>query len=129
MSSSPAGLEQLRGQRVLVVEDEPAIAMLLEDMLEDLGCSLVGSAASIERALTLIESHPIDLGLLDVNVAGQPIYPVVEKLAVRGVPFVFSTGYGAGNLDERYRDRPVLPKPFMQADLERSLLAALRPPS
>lgn len=111
----------LKGLRVLVVEDEVAISMLIEDMLGDFGCEVVGPAGGLTEALALATADGIDLAILDVNVAGQPIYPVVEALAARGVPFLFSTGYGSAGIDEPYRDRPVLPKPFGQNDLQKKL--------
>jgi CheY-like chemotaxis protein len=115
----------LGGKRVLVVEDEAAIAMLLEDMLLDFGCEIVGPAARLATALDLAQRESFDLAILDVNVAGEPIYPVAEALAERGVPLVFSTGYGGAGIKEPFRDRPVVQKPFSQADLKRTLIATL----
>ena len=120
--AKPTGLE---GARVLVVEDEVAISMLLEDMLADLGAEVVGPAGRLAAALDLAERERFDLAILDVNVTGEAIYPVVETLARRGVPFVFSTGYGQAGIDQAYRDRPVLQKPFGQADLAKILSATL----
>jgi CheY-like chemotaxis protein len=110
--------------RVLVVEDEVAISLLLEDMLLDLGCEVVGPAGRLSAATALAEQEEIDLAILDVNVAGEPIYPLVDALAKKGVPFVFSTGYGSSGIQERYRNRPVLQKPFGQNDLARLLASA-----
>lgn len=115
---TPAGTAKLR---ILVVEDEVAIAMLLEDMLLDLGADVVGPIGRLAQAIESARSEPLDLAILDVNVAGEPIYPLVDVLAGRGIPFVFSTGYGAGGIDPPWRDRPVLQKPFSQADLEQAL--------
>ena len=123
MSEDKAG--QLEGKRVLVVEDEAAIAMLLEDMLLDFGCIIVGPAARLSTALDLARRETFDAAILDVNVAGEPIYPVAEALAERGVPLVFSTGYGGAGIKEPFRDRPVVQKPFSQSDLKRTLLATL----
>lgn len=109
------------GLRILVVEDEVAIAMLLEDMLLDLGGEVVGPAGRIQQALGMAETESFDVAILDVNVSGQPIYPVVEVLQRRGIPFVFSTGYGSAGIDAAWRDRPVLQKPFSQDELERVL--------
>ena len=116
--------EALSGLRVLVVEDEVAISLLLEDMLLDLGCEVVGPAGRLSAATALAEQEEIDLAILDVNVAGEPIYPLVDALAKKGVPFVFSTGYGSSGIQERYRNRPVLQKPFGQNDLARLLASA-----
>lgn len=121
-----AGPDGAAGRRILVVEDEVAISMLLEDMLLDLGFEVVGPAGRLSAAMKLAEEEALDAAILDVNVAGEVIYPVVETLARRGVPFVFSTGYGSAGIDEPYRDRPVLQKPFSQKDLELKLHGALR---
>ena len=118
--------DDLQGVRVLVVEDEAAISLLLEDMLLDFGCEVIGPAARLAAALDVVGRETIDLAILDVNVAGEPIYPVAEALAQQGVPFVFSTGYGSAGIKDVYRDRPVLQKPFAQHDLKQKLLLARR---
>jgi CheY-like chemotaxis protein len=114
----------LTGLRVLVVEDEAAISLLLEDMLLDFGCTVVGPAARLATALQTVEREALDLAILDVNVAGEPIYPVAEILEKKGVPFVFSTGYGSAGIKDAFRNRPVLQKPFAQHDLKQKLLLA-----
>ena len=118
--------DTLEGLRVLVVEDEAAISLLLEDMLLDFGCEVVGLAARLPAALDIAERETLDLAILDVNVAGEPIYPVADALEARRVPFVFSTGYGSAGIQDRFRDRPVLQKPFAQHDLKQKLLIAHR---
>ena len=117
--------EDLTGLRILVVEDEAAISLLLEDMLLDFGCEVIGPVARLSMALETVKQQEIDLAILDVNVAGEPIYPVAEALAQRSVPFVFSTGYGSTGIRDTFRDRPVLQKPFAQQDLKQKLLLAL----
>lgn len=124
MANGMAGGEELNGLRVLVVEDEAAISLLLEDMLLDFGCEVVGPAARLAAALEVAQNAELDLAILDVNVAGEPIYPVAEALHGRGIPFVFSTGYGSSGIKDAYRDRPVLQKPFAQHDLKQKLVAA-----
>jgi CheY-like chemotaxis protein len=114
----------LNGLRILVVEDEAAISLLLEDMLLDFGCEVVGPAARLSAALDAVSREQVDLAILDVNVAGEPIYPVAEALAQREIPFVFSTGYGSAGIRDTFRDRPVLQKPFAQHDLKQKLLMA-----
>jgi CheY-like chemotaxis protein len=116
----------LTGVRVLVVEDEAAISMLLEDMLLDFGCSVVGPAARLSTALEMASQEIFEVAILDVNVAGEPIYPVAEAIAQRDLPLVFSTGYGGAGIREPFRDRPVVQKPFSQADLKRTLIGAIR---
>ena len=118
-------IPDLQGLRVFVVEDEAAITLLLEDMLLDFGCEVVGPASRIEAACEMARTNAIDLAILDVNIAGQTIAPVVEALSARAIPMVFSTGYGNGGLDESFRGSPVLEKPFTQADLERRMRTAI----
>ena len=98
---------ELSGLRILVVEDEAAISLLLEDMLLDFGCEVIGPAARLAAALDAVSKEQVDLAILDVNVAGEPIYPVAEALAQRSIPFVFSTGYGSAGIRDTFRDRPV----------------------
>ncbi|HEY8380601.1 MAG TPA: response regulator [Microvirga sp.] len=126
MSDSADNGQDLQGLRVLVVEDEAAISLLLEDMLLDFGCEVIGPAARLSAALDAVNRETIDLAILDVNVAGEPIYPVADALVERGIAFVFSTGYGSAGIKDAYRDRPVLQKPFAQHDLKQKLLLAHR---
>ena len=112
------------GLRILVVEDEAAISLLLEDMLLDFGCEVIGPAARLAVALEAVSKEAIDLAILDVNVAGEPIYPVADALALKSIPFVFSTCYGSAGIKDVYRDRPVLQKPFAQNDLKQKLVQA-----
>jgi CheY-like chemotaxis protein len=116
---------EMSGRRVLVVEDESLVAMLLETMLEDMGCVPVGPAATIDEALKLVDSETFDAALLDVNVAGQPVFPVARALEARGIPLVFSTGYGEGGLPEAWRGRPTVQKPFTEAVIGDALMSAL----
>jgi CheY-like chemotaxis protein len=102
----------LSGRRVLVVEDEMMVLMLIEDMLADLGCESVSTAATVDRALTLMDGRTFDVAMLDVNLNGQNSYPVADALAARGIPFVFATGYSDHVTRAGYPGRPVLQKPF-----------------
>jgi two-component SAPR family response regulator len=99
---------------ILVVEDESMIAMLLEDMLVDLDCNVIGPAGAVAPAMRLIEanSHALDGALLDVNLRGELVYPIADILLQRGVPFVFVTGYAAHGIDPRYAAIPAVGKPF-----------------
>ncbi|HEU6441857.1 MAG TPA: response regulator [Microvirga sp.] len=126
MTDSVTSDGDLNGLRILVVEDEAAISLLLEDMLLDFGCEVIGPAARLSAALEAVAREQVDLAILDVNVAGEPIYPVAEALAQRSIPFVFSTGYGSAGIRDSFRDRPVLQKPFAQNDLKQKLIMARR---
>ena len=117
--------EPLAGLRILIVEDEAMIALLIQDVLEELGSVIIGPASRISAALNLATAESIDLAVLDLNLAGQSVYPVAEVLAERGIPFVFITGYGQVSIDERWRDRPSLPKPFRSTQLAGSLRSTL----
>ena len=116
----------LAGLRVLLVEDEAMVALLIQDVLEELGCITVGPAARVSAALHLMGSQAVDLAVLDVNLGGEKVFPVADRLAEGGVPFLFSTGYGVAGLEGRHQGRPVLPKPFDPDQLGPALLA-LRP--
>jgi CheY-like chemotaxis protein len=111
--------------RILVVEDELMIRMLLEDMLGELGYTVAAEAARIEEALEAAKNADFDIAILDVNLNGQPISPVADALVARGMPFVFATGYGERGLPEPYRDRPTLKKPFQMDGLKQMLQTAL----
>src|SRR3569833_30921 len=112
---------ELASLRVLVVEEEGGIALLIEDMLEQLGCELAGSIATVDKALTFVASRSFDCALLDVNLGGQMVFPVAEALRVRVLPFVFSRGYGRIGLPETFAGCPVLNKPFTIDDFEQKL--------
>ncbi|HEY4584914.1 MAG TPA: response regulator [Brevundimonas sp.] len=114
------------GRRVLIVEDESLVAMLLETILADLGCDVVGPESNIEDGLTAVaDVAGLDAALLDVNVAGREIFPVAEALKAKGVPFVFSTGYGEAGLPEHWRGNPTVQKPFTEGAIREALMTAL----
>ncbi|MFC7398923.1 response regulator [Chelatococcus sp. GCM10030263] len=112
------------GLRVLLVEDEAAVALLLEDMLEELGCEVAASVARLSKGFDAVEKGQFHLAVLDVNVNGEQVFPLARLLSERGIPFVFSTGYGAAALPADLANRPVVPKPFSISDLRRSIAAA-----
>lgn len=117
--------DPLNGLRVLVVEDEALVAMLVEDMLSDFGCTVLGPAGSIRQAIEAIERDAPQAAVLDVNLGGEPVYAVADALMARGTPFVLATGYGEMGVAEGYRAAPVLQKPFEQAELEQRLRQAV----
>lgn len=119
--------EPLTGARVLVLEDETLVSMMVEDMLIDLGCEVVGPFAKLEQALAFIDGGDgkLDAALLDVNLGGERSFPMAEALAGKGVPFVFTTGYDESGLPEVWRGRPTLRKPFMMGEMADALRKAL----
>src|SRR2546430_12229629 len=112
-----------QAKRILVVEDEPMIRMLLEDMLDELGYTVAAEAGHIDEALEATKNADFDLAILDANLNGEPVSPVADALVTRGTPFVFATGYG--QLPEPYRDRPTVRKPFQMDGLKQMLQSAL----
>ena len=111
----------LKGKKVLLVEDESLITMLLEDILSDYGCEIVGPAMNIRQAMTLARAEHIDAAVLDVNLGGDSSFPVAALLRERGIPLCFSSGYGASGLPDEWRDRPTLPKPFTSDEVADAL--------
>lgn len=109
------------GRRIVIVEDEMLIGMLLEDMLADLGHQVVAVVPRVREALSAVETQTFDFAILDVHLSGQPVFPVADVLIERGIPFVFATGYGERGLPEAYRGQRILQKPFSKEDLERVL--------
>ena len=117
----------LCGCRVLVVEDEVLVAWLLEEMLAELECKVVGPAVRVSQALAMVGTEAIDLAILDVNLNGEKSYAVADALAARRVPFVFSTDYAADSMPDKYRSSLILQKPYSQSDLSAALTRLLAP--
>ncbi|TKD51102.1 response regulator [Sphingomonas baiyangensis] len=106
--------------RILIVEDEPLIAMMLEDFLDVLGKQVAGTAETVASALDCIEGGSIDAAILDVNLrGGEKSWPVADALAQRGIPFVLATG--GDTLADAHAERPVLAKPFTMDGVEKAL--------
>jgi CheY-like chemotaxis protein len=98
-------------KRVLLVEDEGIVAMVVEDYLLDLGYEVVAVAARLESGMRLAQDAAIDVAILDVNLAGKLSYPIAELLYERGIPFLFATGYGNAGRPDEFRDIPPLRSP------------------
>jgi CheY-like chemotaxis protein len=111
----------LENRRILVVEDEAIIALALEDMLIQIGCAVVGPAFSVTDGQRLAASEPVDGAVLDINVGGETSEAVARTLDSRGIPFLFSTGYGVSAVPHGFKDRPVLQKPYTLETLGRAL--------
>jgi len=119
----------LRGVRVLVVEDEYFVAILIEEILESAGCIVTGPIPRLPEALDAVDHEDYDVAVLDVNLAGERINPVADALSERNVPFLFVTGYGANALPSEYAQRPRVCKPFRMADLLGTLSNVVKPPA
>ena len=118
--------QPLSGRRVLVVEDESLVAMLLETILEDMGCTPIGPASTVDEAEVMArDTVNLDAALLDVNVSGRQVFPVASALKARGIPFVFSTGYGESGLPDEWRGNPTIQKPFTEAAIRDALMQAM----
>jgi DNA-binding response OmpR family regulator len=116
--------DKLAGSRILVVEDDRLLSAMLEDALTILGCNAI-RATDIAQAAQLLSTTALDGAILDVNVAGEKVYPIAQELSRRGIPFFFVTGYVNTGVPSEYRDRPMLRKPFRVRDLERQLESIL----
>ncbi|TPG14551.1 response regulator [Sphingomonas oligophenolica] len=109
-------------QRVLVVEDEPLIAMMLEDFLDVLGKLAVATVDSVATALAALDVEQVDAAILDVHLrGGEKSTAVAEALAARNIPFVFASGGNGDGIDDRFHDRPRLQKPFTMDGVEKAL--------
>jgi CheY-like chemotaxis protein len=108
-----------------VAEDELHVLLLLEDMLTSLGCQITATASRVDAALQLARDCDADVAVLDINLAGQNIYPAAEALKRRGIPLVFSTGYSLAGMDPAWSAYPVVQKPFMVERLAQALTQAL----
>lgn len=112
-------------RRVLIVEDEMFVAILLEDMLSELGYEIAGMASRVATALPLIGSLDFDFAILDVNLAGEMSFPIADAIAERGLPYLFASGYGRQGIIPAHSHRPVLSKPFSSGDLQSAIATAL----
>lgn len=119
-------MEALPGKKILVVEDEPLVALLVADMLQDVGCIVIGPAYDVSSALKLFEQDAPDAAILDINLGqDQTSAPVADALERAGIPFIYATGYGANALRSKDRHMPRIGKPFDRHDLLRALSACL----
>ena len=107
------------------------VAMMIEDMLADLGCVVVGVAGTVSQGMALAgdETLQIDGAVLDVNLGGEKVFPVAERLTARGVPFIFSTGYGPAGISEAYARTPTLAKPYGRKALADMIANAMGRPA
>jgi CheY-like chemotaxis protein len=111
--------------RVLIVEDEIMVAMMIEDVLTDYGFRLAGHAPTVGQALAMVDATGFDVAILDLNLDGEDTYGVADKLRGLGLPFIFSTGYGADGVRAAYRNQRIIEKPFDPGELTEALRKAL----
>lgn len=116
---------RLSGRRLLVVEDEMMVAMMVEDLLREMGCEVVGPAATVAEALHLAALADLDGAVLDVNLGSETVYPVADTLKRFQVPYVFVTGYGLNGLAMGHRDHPTIQKPFRPEQFGTDLIDGL----
>jgi DNA-binding NarL/FixJ family response regulator len=126
MAVLPIRPAELRGLRILVVEDEFLVAMELEAMLQDLGGEVIGPLARLDEAVASALETTLDVAVLDVNIGGRLVTPVADALAARAIPFVFCTGYDGSSLPGRHAAAPILMKPCQAHELKNALLSSLR---
>ena len=119
-----AGAE-LKGRRILIVEDSPVVAPFTADVLSDLGCEVVGPAPNMAAARQLIDDGGFDAALMDIHIRGERVFPLCERLEAKGVPFVLTSGYADWQIPEKWQDRPRLQKPYTIDQVEAALSALL----
>ncbi len=117
-------MSALAGRHVLIVEDEMIVALDLSDIVERLGCTFA-LAGRMGKAVQLAAAERFDVAILDLNLAGEPVYPVADELRRRETPFVIASGYSADGIEAAYRNGPLLGKPYSEHDVEAVLLRAL----
>ena len=129
MQASPISADLFQGLKVFVVEDESLVAMQLEDMLLDVGCEVLGPAMRVNRALEMLDGNPaLDVAILDVNIGGDKVYPVAERLRTLGVPLVFATGYGRAGVEDAWQTCEILQKPYTWGEVEAIVRLAIARP-
>ena len=114
-------MSALAGLRVMIVEDEALIAMMAEDMLDGIGCNVVATPATVRDAYAAFDAHDFDVAMLDVNLNGERSMGLAAALKQRGMPFVFTTGYGSDGVDAEHSEIEVLTKPYSLGELEDAL--------
>ena len=113
----------LKGRRILVVEDSPVVGPFTADLLEELGCEVVGPAPNMASARELVEAGEFDAALMDIHIRGERVFNLCEMLEAQGVPFVFTSGYADRNMPEEWEDRPRVQKPYTLDEIDKALSA------
>ena len=118
---STVAAAELTGRRILVIEDSPVVGPFTADILDDLGCEVVGPAPNIATARELIEEQDFDAALVDVHIRGERVFGLCEMLEAKGVPFILTSGYADWQMPEKLRDRPRLQKPYTIGQVQEAL--------
>ena len=113
----------MKGKRILVVEDSPVVGPFTADLLEELGCEVVGPAPNMAAARELVEAGEFDAALMDIHIRGERVFNLCEMLEAKDVPFVFTSGYADRNMPEKWEERPRLQKPYTLDQIEKALKA------
>jgi two-component sensor histidine kinase/CheY-like chemotaxis protein len=123
VQNEPAGGAIIPESKItaLLVEDEPLIAMMMADMLSEFNFDVLGPFATVDKAMSAVDQASVQVALLDVNLAGEMVYPVASRLRDLGVPFIFMTGYSAESIEQQFLEIPILKKPVDQAQLYRTI--------
>jgi DNA-binding response OmpR family regulator len=116
----------LEGCRILIVEDSPVVGPFTADMLDDLGCEVIGPAPNMAAGRELVEAGGFDAAIMDVHIRGDLVFPLCDILASNGVPFILTSGYADWQSAEKWIDRPRLQKPYTIEQVEKALTALLR---
>jgi CheY-like chemotaxis protein len=114
------------GLSVLLVEDEVIIRVMVADMLQELGCHVVGEAGRVKEAIDLVQKAEFDIAIMDVNLHGEMTFPIAEAIKARNRPFIFATGYSASSLPVEFIGRPALQKPFRTETLGKLIEVAIK---
>lgn len=111
-SERDAASSRFEGVRIVLVEDETVVSFLIEDMLKELGCANIWHASGVRQAMAILRDRQPDAAVLDVNLAGEPGYPIAEHLESARIPFLFATGYGRHGIPDQWAAKPTIQKPF-----------------
>ena len=118
-----AAKPDLKGRKILVIEDSPVVGPFTADLLSDLGCEVVGPAPNMAAARELVEAGGFDAALVDIHIRGERVFNLCEMLEARDIPFVFTSGYADRNMPEKWEDRPRVQKPYTLEQIEKALTA------
>jgi CheY-like chemotaxis protein len=119
----PPAKPGLKGRRILLIEDSPVVGPFTADLLDELGCVVVGPAPNMAAARELVDAGEFDAALIDVHIRGERVFPLCEMLQAKGRPFVLTSGYADWQMPEKWQDRPRLQKPYTLDQVEEALSA------